>query len=70
MTSYRKVNILLVEMLTKEKNLKNPFDKFPNCKLYSIELTPDENKRVHIIFIDDNASVLTKTREFFACLQN
>jgi len=29
----------------KEKNLKNPFDKFPNCKLHSIELTPDENKR-------------------------
>jgi hypothetical protein len=31
-------------MLTK-KFFEKPFDKFPNCKLYSIELTPDKNKR-------------------------
>ena len=41
MTSYRKGK----HPPGNKKNFEKPFDKFPNCKLYSIEVTPDENKR-------------------------
>ena len=67
--------------INKRKKFEKTLGKFPNCKLYSIEVTPDENERGKYspyrwevvngkssefdIFIDDNASVLTKTREFF-----
>ena len=41
MTSYRKGK----HPPGNKKNFEKPFGKFPNCKLYSIEVTPDENER-------------------------